>query len=66
MEQGDRYPKAKYHFSEPPRRVLDEAEDAALGPEWVDHPNLAKPLQSTVEMSPPRRGPGRPPKVPTE
>ena len=28
------YPKYKYHATEPPREVRNEAEEAALGPEW--------------------------------
>lgn len=30
------YPKYKYHATEPPKQVKNEAEEQALGPEWQD------------------------------
>lgn len=68
------YPKCKYHFSEPAMVVNSPEEEAALGSDWVDHPNLtldpklgmvAKEEEVAAELvsrfDRPRRG--RPPKT---
>jgi hypothetical protein len=35
------YPKWKYHASEPPVVVIDADEEASLGAEWGDSPNVS-------------------------
>ena len=35
------YPCWRYHATEEPRRVVDEAGEAALGPGWYDSPAKA-------------------------
>lgn len=40
MADPNEYPKAKYHAQSDPRLVLNEEEEAALGPEWFDYPDL--------------------------
>jgi len=41
MAEFHPYPARRYHATEPSRVVQSEAEEAALGPEWVDDPSKA-------------------------
>jgi hypothetical protein len=45
-----RYPGKRYHATEPPVYVQDEAADRALGPGWTDSPKTA----AAVEAKPKR------------
>lgn len=45
------YPKAKYHADVPGGKyVQNPDEEAALGPDWVDHPNDVKRPQPKEEV----------------
>ena len=35
---ASKYPKMKFHASEPPETVHNEEEEEELGPEWTDSP----------------------------
>jgi hypothetical protein len=62
------YPACRYHPTRPAIVVASEAEDAALGPGWVDHPSkFPKAKPSNPEPTPepePKPEPKGPPVVP--
>jgi hypothetical protein len=53
-----KYPKAKYHATEPVACVQDAKEEAALGDGWFDYPHQVNEVKA--EPEPVKRGPGRP------